>query len=109
MNSLWNDGREVQEESLQRGGTCRGGRGRRGDGREQSEARSHSPRPTRASRVCSVGAGRSEVSRDHGGHVSRAKEDLTDVLPVRADFEEAELDDLTRRANCEKKRASNTC
>jgi hypothetical protein len=46
------------------------------------------------------------------GHVSRAildKEELTAVLPVRFDFEEAELGDLTRRANCEKKRASNTC
>jgi hypothetical protein len=28
---------------------------------------------------------------------------------VRADFDEVELDDLTRRANWEKKRASNTC
>ena len=37
------------------------------------------------------------------GHVSRAIEDLTVVLPVRFDFEETELDDLTRRANCEKK------
>lgn len=44
-----------------------------------------------------------------GGHVSRAIEGLTDVLPVRADFDEAELGDLTRRANWEKKRASNTC
>jgi hypothetical protein len=44
-----------------------------------------------------------------GGHVSKAIEDLTVVLPVRADFDEAELDDLTRRANWEKKRASNTC
>jgi hypothetical protein len=44
-----------------------------------------------------------------GGHVSRAIEDLTVVLPVRADFDEAELDDLTRRVNWEKKRACNTC
>ena len=44
-----------------------------------------------------------------GGHVSRAIDGLTAVLPVRADFDEAELDDLTRRANWEKKRACNTC
>ena len=63
--------------------------------------------PTRASRVCSVwGQAESEVSavESTGGHwhVSTAIEGLTVVLPVRADFDEAELDDLTRRANWEK-------
>ena len=43
------------------------------------------------------------------GHVSKAIEDLTVVLPVRADFDEAELDDLTRQASWEKKCVSNTC
>ena len=32
-----------------------------------------------------------------GRHISRAIEDLTVILPVRADFDEAELDDLTMR------------
>ena len=71
------------KEGQQRGETCRGGRGRRRNGRELFEGRSHSPRLTRASRVCSVW-GQAEVksASPRDGHVSRAIEDLTVVLPV---------------------------
>lgn len=58
MNSPWYDGGTIQELGQRRGGACGGGRGRLVDGMDLWEARSHSLRPTRASRVCSVGRGR---------------------------------------------------
>lgn len=105
VSSLWHGGREIREEGLRRGETCRGGRGRRSDGMDLREARSHSPRSTRASRVCSVGAGELASAGTIRGHVSRAiegQDEPTAVLPVRVDFEETELGDLTSRANWEK-------
>lgn len=58
MNSPWHDGGAIRELGQRRGGACGGGRGRLVDGMDLWEARSHSLRPTRASRVCSVGRGR---------------------------------------------------